>query len=259
MPIDATQPYDSQNIFAKILRGDIPNKGGLTTMLKTAHLAEAFGDAIYHAERPIVNGHVVAKFLLSRAVRDAGVKVVLTGEGSDETLGVREMVFKADVVNDRASASLALVGDRIGRIRGEGFTVLIVEQNAALALGIMHILVRDGLANRDYIARHTLGFDRVEAGQVLAQHPLSRLRHGRREAPVVAGAEDADGLGADGGGQVCDAAVVADENRWLAGEFDHFIERAAGEVEETVFRCGKIRRSAANRRHFSGKHRGSDQ
>ena len=25
------------------LRGDIPNKGGLTTMLKTAHLAEAFG------------------------------------------------------------------------------------------------------------------------------------------------------------------------------------------------------------------------
>jgi anaerobic selenocysteine-containing dehydrogenase len=34
--------------------------------------------------------------------------------------------------------------------------------DAALALGIMHILVRDGLADRDYIARHTLGFDRVE-------------------------------------------------------------------------------------------------
>ena len=26
MPIDATQPYDSNNIFAKILRGEIPNK-----------------------------------------------------------------------------------------------------------------------------------------------------------------------------------------------------------------------------------------
>ena len=25
MPIDATQPYDDQNIFAKILRGEIPN------------------------------------------------------------------------------------------------------------------------------------------------------------------------------------------------------------------------------------------
>src|SRR5215471_18922631 len=34
--------------------------------------------------------------------------------------------------------------------------------DAALALGVMHILVRDRLANRDYIARHTVGFDRVE-------------------------------------------------------------------------------------------------
>lgn len=34
--------------------------------------------------------------------------------------------------------------------------------DAALALGIMHILVRDNLCDRDYIARHTLGFDRVE-------------------------------------------------------------------------------------------------
>ena len=34
--------------------------------------------------------------------------------------------------------------------------------DAALALGIMHILVRDQRADRDYIARHTLGFDKVE-------------------------------------------------------------------------------------------------
>jgi anaerobic selenocysteine-containing dehydrogenase len=34
--------------------------------------------------------------------------------------------------------------------------------DAALALGIMHVLVRDGLCDRDYIARHTLGFSRVE-------------------------------------------------------------------------------------------------
>jgi histidine triad (HIT) family protein len=26
MPIDVTQPYDDQNIFAKILRGEIPNR-----------------------------------------------------------------------------------------------------------------------------------------------------------------------------------------------------------------------------------------
>ena len=34
--------------------------------------------------------------------------------------------------------------------------------DAALALGIMHILVRDKLVDRDYIAAHTTGFDRLE-------------------------------------------------------------------------------------------------
>lgn len=34
--------------------------------------------------------------------------------------------------------------------------------DAALALGIMHILARDGLCDRAYLADHTLGFDRLE-------------------------------------------------------------------------------------------------
>ena len=51
------------------------------------HLADAFADAIAQAESPCVNAHGVAKYLLSRAVRDAGYKVVITGEGSDEILG----------------------------------------------------------------------------------------------------------------------------------------------------------------------------
>jgi anaerobic selenocysteine-containing dehydrogenase len=34
--------------------------------------------------------------------------------------------------------------------------------DAALALGIMHVLVRDDLCDRDYIMQHTLGFGRVE-------------------------------------------------------------------------------------------------
>jgi anaerobic selenocysteine-containing dehydrogenase len=34
--------------------------------------------------------------------------------------------------------------------------------DSALALGIMHILVRDDLADRPYLATHTLGFDQVE-------------------------------------------------------------------------------------------------
>ena len=45
------------------------------------------------------NGHGVAKFLLSRAVREAGIKVVFTGEGSDEMLGGYPY-FRIDAVND---------------------------------------------------------------------------------------------------------------------------------------------------------------
>ena len=55
--------------------------------ITTRLLADAYSDAVWHAETPFVNGHGVAKYLLSRAVRDAGVKVVFTGEGADEMLG----------------------------------------------------------------------------------------------------------------------------------------------------------------------------
>lgn len=50
-------------------------------------LADHFADAILQSETFCFNAHGVAKYLLSRAVRDAGYKVVITGEGSDEILG----------------------------------------------------------------------------------------------------------------------------------------------------------------------------
>lgn len=47
-------------------------------------IAASFPDAVAHAERPILRTAPVPLFLLSRLVRDAGIKVVLTGEGADE-------------------------------------------------------------------------------------------------------------------------------------------------------------------------------
>jgi asparagine synthase (glutamine-hydrolysing) len=55
--------------------------------IRQSDLADHFADAIWHSEAMCINAHGVAKYLLSRAVRDAGYKVVLTGEGSDEILG----------------------------------------------------------------------------------------------------------------------------------------------------------------------------
>lgn len=43
-------------------------------------------DAVIDGEGLAVNAHIAAKRILARAVRDAGFKVVLTGEGADEVL-----------------------------------------------------------------------------------------------------------------------------------------------------------------------------
>ena len=49
MPIDAKQPYDEQNIFARILRGEIPNK----TVLETGH------SLAFHDINPLAPIHVL--------------------------------------------------------------------------------------------------------------------------------------------------------------------------------------------------------
>ena len=49
-----------------------------------AVLADHFDASVVHYEYPAFNLNGTAKFMLSKAVRDAGLKVVMTGEGSDE-------------------------------------------------------------------------------------------------------------------------------------------------------------------------------
>lgn len=54
--------------------------------LNQDNIADYFRTAIFHAEMPSHNGHIVAKYLLSRRVRERGIKVVLSGQGADEVL-----------------------------------------------------------------------------------------------------------------------------------------------------------------------------
>ena len=65
--------------------------------IRSEQLADHLEDALYHSERPFVNAHSVAKFLLSKAVRDSGVKVVMTGEGADEVFAGYPF-FRRDLV-----------------------------------------------------------------------------------------------------------------------------------------------------------------
>jgi asparagine synthase (glutamine-hydrolysing) len=53
-------------------------------MVARSDIARVFPDVVYYAERPILRTAPAPLFLLSKLVRDCGIKVVLTGEGADE-------------------------------------------------------------------------------------------------------------------------------------------------------------------------------
>lgn len=54
---------------------------------ENASIADAFPQVIWHCETPILRTAPVPMFLLSRFVRQQGIKVVCTGEGADEVFG----------------------------------------------------------------------------------------------------------------------------------------------------------------------------
>ncbi len=74
--------------------------------LKTRHhrlvcrhsdIGRVFPDVVRHAERPVVRTAPAPLFLLSRLVRQRGLKVVVTGEGADEVLGGYDLFKEAKI------------------------------------------------------------------------------------------------------------------------------------------------------------------
>nr|MBA3538331.1 asparagine synthase (glutamine-hydrolyzing) [Deltaproteobacteria bacterium] len=66
-------------------------------MVSRTDIANAFPAAIRHAERPLLRTAPAPLLLLARLVRDAGIKVVLTGEGADEMLAGYDIFREARV------------------------------------------------------------------------------------------------------------------------------------------------------------------
>ena len=67
------------------------------TLCTNAEIGRVLPDVIWHTEAPILRTSPAPLYLLSRLVRDNGIKVVLTGEGSDEFLGGYN-IYKEDKV-----------------------------------------------------------------------------------------------------------------------------------------------------------------
>lgn len=60
-------------------------------------IADSFPDVIEHAERPLLRTAPAPLYLLSRLVRDSGIKVVLTGEGADEMFAGYDLFREARI------------------------------------------------------------------------------------------------------------------------------------------------------------------
>ena len=60
-------------------------------------IADVFPDVVDHAERPLLRTAPAPLYLLSRLVRESGIKVVLTGEGADEMFAGYDIFREAKV------------------------------------------------------------------------------------------------------------------------------------------------------------------
>lgn len=73
--------------------------------ISQSDLINNLSDAVYFSEGLAINGHLSAKFILSKTIHNAGFKVVLTGEGSDEILAgyphLRQDLFLAENKNSK--------------------------------------------------------------------------------------------------------------------------------------------------------------
>jgi asparagine synthase (glutamine-hydrolysing) len=113
--------------------------------IRQSDLADHFGAAIVQAETLCINAHGVAKYLLSRAVRDAGYKVVITGEGSDEILGGYPHFRRDVLLYNRQGQDPALVRDLLADL----------ERLNPVSRGL---LLPDGRAGPLEMVRRLLGF-----------------------------------------------------------------------------------------------------
>jgi asparagine synthase (glutamine-hydrolysing) len=113
--------------------------------IKQADIADNFSKAVWHSETLFSNGHGVSKFLLSRAVRDAGFKVVYTGEGSDEIFG-GYVHFRSDMLQHNTEGQDPAEVDR-----------LLKELEAANAVSRGLLLPEGNAAALESVAR-VLGF-----------------------------------------------------------------------------------------------------
>lgn len=73
--------------------------------ISSDNIIDSFTDAVIAGGGPAINGHISAKYLLTRFIKEQGFKVMLTGEGADEVL-LGYPHFRQDLPATENTASL---------------------------------------------------------------------------------------------------------------------------------------------------------
>lgn len=102
-----------------------PEQRELASFLGTRHraqsighadLAEACPAAVFHAEVPAFRSAFIPMFLLSRLTREAGIKVILSGEGADEAFLGYDLFKETLLRRQWDSLDEAVRRERLGRL-----------------------------------------------------------------------------------------------------------------------------------------------
>jgi asparagine synthase (glutamine-hydrolysing) len=128
---------------------------------------DLFVEGVGLAEIPPYNGHAPARFLLSRAVHQAGYKVALGGEGADELFAGYEFVQAALRGSGGGGASMLALAWRLLRPRSS-LTRQVSEISPLLALLVQGIGFPDALLA--YLSEKTAALRGMLAPEFVARH-----------------------------------------------------------------------------------------
>lgn len=145
-------------------------------------IVHAIPEAVWYSEGLAINGHLAGKFMLNKAIRAAGFKVALSGEGSDELLagyphlrediilhgpdtGLHDRLAGLYQSNDKLAGVFLQHGDAIstGAVDSAlGFTPSFLKAKASLGLRMLSVLddgfIRE-MKNRDIYSDLIHSFD----------------------------------------------------------------------------------------------------
>jgi asparagine synthase (glutamine-hydrolysing) len=90
------EPALDESAYQQAVAADVRSRHAVQRIGR-GDIARVFPDVVRHTETPLVRTAPAPLYLLSRVVREQGIKVVLTGEGSDEVFLGYDL-FKATII-----------------------------------------------------------------------------------------------------------------------------------------------------------------